>query len=60
MREGYPPPAQLGSLGERCKLPQGSGAEPEIPTLFYDIVLKTLYKTARKNGNCIFFMNQII
>ena len=30
VREGGTPPAQLGGMGERCKLPhQGSGAEPQ-------------------------------
>ena len=37
-------PAQLGGLEERCN----------------DIVVKILHKTACKNGNCMFFMNQII
>ena len=35
VREGDTLPAQLGGLGERCKLPQrGSGAKPQKPTLF--------------------------
>ena len=51
------PLAQLGGLGERCKLPQRGlhGAEPQPPTLFYYIMLKSLHKTACKNGNCIYF-----
>ena len=32
--EGGTPPAQLGGVGERCKLPHRSGAEPQKPTLF--------------------------
>ena len=35
VREGGTPPAQLGGMGEPCKLPpSGSGAEPQKPTLF--------------------------
>ena len=37
---------------------RGSGAEPQTPTLFNYIMLKTLHKTACKSGNCIFIMNE--
>ena len=44
---GGTPPAQLGGLGERCKLPQrGLEKEPQPPTLFNYIMVKTLHKTA--------------
>ena len=55
MRDGDPPRPARGPGGAMQAPPAGSGAEPQPPTLFYYIMLKSLHKTACKNGNCIYF-----
>ena len=48
MREGGPARPARGSGGALYAPPAGFGAEPQKPTLFYYIRLKTLHKTACK------------
>ena len=58
---GGTPPAQLGGLGERCKLPQrGLGLRPRRQRFFIISCSKHYIKLRAKREIVYFFMNQII